>query len=283
MVESISTTCILTSAHLVTPVISQKNSVFGVHSKRRLPIPAAIPQRFSYTNEITRVSPKTLHLLNMLHEVEPVSYAHSVNLAAHTYNFAKFLRLGKNEINDLYYGALLHDIGKLYYKDLLLTPRKLTPDEVKKVQEHVIASYILLSKNHYSRFARIAALYHHYNPEKYPTSDASLYLKLMAVGRDLGLSTSNIELIRYESLTKRESYLLSIISLLDVFDALIDINRPYKPGIPLQEIVRMVNPFWGTKFSISLKSTFLQYALWLMHYPQPFGVPSSYAHLERSW
>lgn len=60
-------------------------------------------------------------------------------------DLAKRLNLSKKETENLYYGALIHDIGMLAVPDeILLAARKLTKDEIKTIREHVSTSEKIL-------------------------------------------------------------------------------------------------------------------------------------------
>lgn len=74
------------------------------------------------------------------------TYTHSLNVCSLSIGLGMQLKLKKNpDLMDLGLGALLHDIGKCSIEPHILNkPGRLTEDEYKNVQQHVIASKELL-------------------------------------------------------------------------------------------------------------------------------------------
>ena len=74
------------------------------------------------------------------------TYTHSLNVCSLSIGLGVQLKLKKNpDLIDLGLGALLHDIGKCSIEPHILNkPGRLTEDEYKNVQQHVIASKELL-------------------------------------------------------------------------------------------------------------------------------------------
>mgnify|MGYP003300450499 CR=1 FL=1 len=63
---------------------------------------------------------------------------HSLATTTFATEIARLMHLSSQEIYDIYYGALLHDIGKLATPtEILEAPRRLTDDEMKIMQKHV--------------------------------------------------------------------------------------------------------------------------------------------------
>ena len=74
------------------------------------------------------------------------TYTHSLNVCSLSIGLGTHLKLKKDpDLTELGLGALLHDVGKCTIEHRILNkPGKLTEDEYKKVQSHVIASQELL-------------------------------------------------------------------------------------------------------------------------------------------
>ncbi len=77
------------------------------------------------------------------------TYTHSLNVCSLSIGLGTQLKLKKDpDLIELGLGALLHDVGKCTIEQRILNkPGKLTEDEYKKVQNHVIASEELLSES----------------------------------------------------------------------------------------------------------------------------------------
>lgn len=70
---------------------------------------------------------------------------HSMATTTFATEIAKLMHLSTQDIYNIYYGALLHDIGKLVTPtEILEAPRKLTDEEMKIMQEHVANSEKIL-------------------------------------------------------------------------------------------------------------------------------------------
>lgn len=70
---------------------------------------------------------------------------HSLATTTFAVEIAKMMRLGSQDIYNIYYGALLHDIGKLVTPtEILEAPRKLSEEEMRIMHEHVSNSEKIL-------------------------------------------------------------------------------------------------------------------------------------------
>ena len=70
---------------------------------------------------------------------------HSLATTTFAVGIAKIMRLEAPDIYNIYYGALLHDVGKLVIPiEILESPRRLSPDEMRIMQEHVANSEKIL-------------------------------------------------------------------------------------------------------------------------------------------
>jgi len=72
---------------------------------------------------------------------------HSRRVTVFTIAIARAMGLPKDQIDVIARGAFLHDIGKMAIPDAILRkPGKLTPDEIKIMQEHCYHGYQILKK-----------------------------------------------------------------------------------------------------------------------------------------
>lgn len=131
---------------------------------------------------------------------------HSIHVARIARDFAKYLNLDPNTLANI---AITHDVGKTTIPHKILhKPGKLTPDEKTVMDTHVTGGIEQLNKltGEYGKIARLGALYHHLTPSEVD------------------------ELVKQKILTPLESTFIKILTIVDIFDALVDKGRPYKEG-----------------------------------------------------
>lgn len=143
-----------------------------------------------------------------------------------------------SDIRDLiWHSAPLHDIGKVAIPDsILLKPGRLTPEEEKVMQKHVVFGSEAIRRtqenipdNSFLDFACEIAEFHHewWDGSGYPH----------------GISGETIPLCA------------RIMAIADVYDACIS-KRPYKEPIPHDEVVKIINAARGTHFDPELVDIF---------------------------
>ena len=171
-------------------------------------------------------------------EIPPYTYHHSLNVANLSINFARYLeneeKITPYEIFNLYYGALLHDIGKSKIpSEILNKPGKLTLEEFEVIKKHPRYGYEMVNEINFPKEAKEIVLYHH------EREDGSGYY---------GLKGNEIP------------KLVKIISIIDIFDALLQ-TRSYRPGLKLEEAIktlekiRGLNPKYLEKFLEFIEKT----------------------------
>ena len=70
---------------------------------------------------------------------DPYTHGHSDRVALISVEIAKKMNLSKDEVDDIYQAALLHDFGKVFTdKGILTKTSRLTPEETKLMQEHPV-------------------------------------------------------------------------------------------------------------------------------------------------
>ena len=142
---------------------------------------------------------------------------HSKRVACHTLVLARRFTSDINKLKQIYWGALLHDIGKIGIPDVILLKQgSLTESEWAEVRKHPENGYSLISQVHGMSEAAQIILYHE---ERY---DGSGYPK--------GLSGNEISL---------GARLFMVIDTLDAMTS----DRPYRSGASFEaakeEILRM--------------------------------------------
>ena len=174
--------------------------------------------------EMLTVIAKTLGLKN------PYTEKHSENMIRYAVETARKLNLSESFIENIKYGTLLHDIGKLAMPDNILNkPGKLDVEEFLEIKKHPIAGYNLL-KSVFEPISLIVRDHH----EKVDGTGYPFGLK----GDEIGLPAK-------------------IVAVVDVFDALIN-ERPYKKAFSKEEAVKIIKDGAGTHFDEKVVSAFLE-------------------------
>jgi len=161
------------------------------------------------------------------------TYHHSVNVAVISIVIGVALGLKRSELCNLGYGALLHDIGKVFIrKEILNKPGKLTEEEFEFIKRHPSEGYAYISNEFNMPYAALSAiLFHH---EKYD-----------GTGYPNGLIGNAIPLFG------------RIITLADVYDALTS-ERPYRPALLPSEAMEYIMASMGSLFDPSLVNLFIR-------------------------
>jgi PAS domain S-box-containing protein/putative nucleotidyltransferase with HDIG domain len=156
---------------------------------------------------------------------------HSLRVTDMTVKLARALGLTDEELAQVRWGALLHDIGKMGVPDqILLKPGALTEEEWVAMKKHPVFAYEMLSPIRYLRQALDIPYCHH---EKWDGS-----------GYPRGLKGEQIPL------TAR------IFAIVDVWDALTS-DRPYRAAWADQEALKYIQAASGTHFDPQVVDPFL--------------------------
>ncbi len=145
----------------------------------------------------------SLALLNALEAKDQDSQGHSQRVAQRAVEIAHKLEFGlsADQINDIYFGALFHDIGKISIPDSILRKAgPLTPAEFKEMAEHpVVGGRILGGVKGMESAAEIIRNHHEwYNGKGYPNG-----LK----GEEIPLGARIVAVIdAYDEITSRRVY-----------------------------------------------------------------------------
>ncbi len=159
---------------------------------------------------------------------------HNYRVTIYAVRLAEELGLSENEIRSLIKGALLHDVGKIGIRDsILLKPSRLTPEELKEMNEHVRHGMDIVSGSVWLSDATQVVGNHH---EKF---DGSGYLE----------KRSNGDIPR----------VARIFAIADVFDALSS-KRPYKDAMGYEETMRNLIGSKGSHFDPDILDAFIKIA-----------------------
>ena len=156
---------------------------------------------------------------------------HSKRVASHTLLLAQHFYEDVGELREVYWGSLLHDIGKIGVPDaVLLNPHRLSADQWKIMQQHPEHGYRILQNVPFLRLAAEVVLHHE---ERYDGSGYPSRLK----GEQIPLPAR-------------------LFAVIDALDAM-TFDRPYRKAISFDqantEIVRMS----GSQFDPQAVDVFL--------------------------
>ena len=156
---------------------------------------------------------------------------HTKRVTEMTVKLAHKLECTEEELVHIRRGALLHDMGKMGIPDeILQKPGPLTDDEWIVMRRHPQYAYQMLSPINYLSQALIIPYYHH---ERWDGSGYPHKLK----GRDIPLHAR-------------------LFAVVDVWDALSS-DRPYRKGLPTQEIVDYLQKEAGRLFDPEIVEIFI--------------------------
>ena len=157
---------------------------------------------------------------------------HSKRVATHTLLLARHHYKKDNELREVYWGSLLHDIGKIGVPDaVLLKPGQLSDVEWQVIQQHPRNGHTLLQKLPFLSMAADIVLCHE---ERFDGS-----------GYPSGLKGEEIP------------FAARLFAVIDTLDAM-TFDRPYRKALPFEtakaEIIRMS----GSQFDPKAVDTFLR-------------------------
>ena len=177
-------------------------------------------ERHERDNEIINESIETF--TGFIDAKDQYTNGHSKRVAIYTKQIAKEMGYDGEELDRIYYIALLHDCGKIGVPDNILgKPGKLTDDEFETIKSHTVRGGEILSSFKSLKNAGEGALYHHerYDGKGYPE----------------GRSGENIPLIA------------RMICVADSFDAM-NTNRVYRNKLTTDHIINEIETNKGRQF-----------------------------------
>jgi len=169
-------------------------------------------------------------VVNSIDLKDPYSKGHSLRVAEYSVEIAR--RMGITELENLYYVALLHDIGKVAVPDdILKRAGRLLPEEYQLMKQHTEFGRQILSEITTIPDITLGAKYHH---EHYDGS-----------GYNNGLRGNNIPLIA------------RIICVADSYDAMTS-ARSYRRGLSKEEAIKELVRCSGTQFDPDVAKIMIQ-------------------------
>jgi putative nucleotidyltransferase with HDIG domain len=159
---------------------------------------------------------------NAIAKRDSTTDAHNYRVTLYAVRLAEALGCARSEIADLITCAFLHDVGKIGIPDsILLKPGRLTPDEMRIMEKHVVLGQEIVRDSGWLARA-IPVIRHHHE-------------RFDGTGYPDGLSGEHIPLGA------------RVFAVGDVFDALTS-ERPYKRALSFEETLKTMRDGRGRHF-----------------------------------
>lgn len=187
-------------------------------------------EQHEHDNKMIRESIETF--TGFIDAKDPYTNGHSNRVAGYTRLIAEQMGFEGEELDRIYYIALLHDCGKIGIPDSILSkPDKLTDEEFQIIKSHTVRGGEIL--DHFKSLEGVSegALYHH---ERY---DGKGYPK--------GLSGEEIPLIA------------RMICVADSFDTM-NSNRVYRNKLTKESIINEIESNKGSQFDPEIADVMLK-------------------------
>ncbi|MCG8637577.1 MAG: ATP-binding protein [Desulfobacterales bacterium] len=185
-------------------------------------------------DEKTRTEQLEVFLMTLASAIESkdrYTGGHVERVANYAKDLAVKMKLPFDQINDIYLGTIVHDVGKIGIKDTVLNkPGKLTAEEFAHVKNHPEIGRKLLSKLACAPLAVNIAYCHH---EKW---DGTGYPRGLR-GEDIPIEAR-------------------ISTVADFWDAITS-DRPYRKAMPLEKAISVMNEERGKTFDPELLDIFM--------------------------
>lgn len=196
---------------------------------------AEVDQR-RHVEEMANIHMNTIESLAIAIDAkDQTTHGHVRRTQIYATQMGSLLNVSKSEVQALFAGALLHDIGKLAVPEYILNkPGKLTEAEFAKMKIHPTVGGDILRRVNFPYPVEDIVRYHH---EKW---DGSGYPK--------GLRGEAIPLVA------------RIISVVDFYDAT-RCDRPYRKGMKREESLALLTNMVGSAFDRRVVETFVEHVL----------------------
>jgi HD-GYP domain-containing protein (c-di-GMP phosphodiesterase class II) len=157
------------------------------------------------------------------------TFDHSVDVAVIGILIGRQARLGRDELRELALGALLHDLGKMYVDvEILDKPGKLTTSEFDEIKRHPRLGFELIRRLPIASILPAHVAYQHHERQ-----DGGGYPRGL-------VGTNRIARTALERFDPDRMLLIAeIAAVADVYSAIAS-DRPYRPAMPPDEIVRVL-------------------------------------------
>jgi HD-GYP domain-containing protein (c-di-GMP phosphodiesterase class II) len=173
-------------------------------------------------------------LANSIEAKDPYTRGHCQRVMEISCELARALKLSEEEIKDLRYAAILHDIGKIGISaNILNKTEKLTDEEFNEIKKHPIIAYNILKDVEFLKNGLNGILQHH---ERYDGKGYPYGLK----GKEICIFAR-------------------IMCVADAFDAMTS-DRPYRKGMDMESALKEIKRCRGTQFDPEIADLLLMMA-----------------------
>lgn len=172
-------------------------------------------------------------ITNAIDARDKFTSGHSLRVAELTVGFSNYLKIEKEEVDQLEIAALLHDIGKLGVPESIITkPGSLTEEEYQMIKQHPIIGEKIVHDIEVLHDTIDVIKFHHeqYSGKGYPE----------------GLSSDQIP------------FPARIIALTDAYDAMTS-DRPYRKALSKDKAINEIKVNRGIQFDPELVDQFIAY------------------------
>lgn len=192
-------------------------------------------------------------LVSAIDKKDHYTSGHSERVGFLSHLIGQRVGVSPEQLQDLEWGGLLHDVGKIGIREEILTkPAGLTTEEFDHIKEHVRMSYEIVAPIECMSSVRDVVLYHHEVPD--------------GTGYPTGLKGDEIPL------------LARIVHVADTFDALTT-SRSYRRAFPVSKAFSIMQKEKGTKLDAGIVDSFLE-AFAAFRAEQPDRFRQLFSHLE---
>ena len=186
------------------------------------------------SKQIQRMTLQTIETIaNTIDAKDEYTKGHSRRVAEYSAEIAKDMGLSSEQVDNIRYIALLHDIGKIGVPDAVLNkPGRLTDSEYELMKSHTLIGADILKDIGMLPDLDVGAKYHHerYDGKGYPS----------------GLKGEEIPLVA------------RIICMADSYDAMTS-NRVYRKHLSRDVVMEEIRRCRGTQFDPEITDAFLNY------------------------
>lgn len=191
-------------------------------------------------------------LVSAIDKKDHYTSGHSERVGFLSQLIGRRMGLTPEQLQDLEWGGLLHDVGKIGIQDGILTkPGGLTADEFDLIKKHPLMSYEIIAPIDCMESVRDVVLFHHELPD--------------GTGYPKGLKGEEIPL------------LARIVHVADTFDALTT-SRSYRSAFPVSKALDIMNREKGSKLDPEIVGRFVD-AFEAFRVEQPDEFRQLFAHL----
>jgi diguanylate cyclase (GGDEF)-like protein/putative nucleotidyltransferase with HDIG domain len=215
-------------------IIGMVHLLYRFNEKRLTEVKRAESEQRRHAEEMATIHMNTIESLAIAIDAkDQTTHGHVRRTQIYASEMGKLFNVKNAELQALFAGALLHDIGKLAVPEYILNkPGKLTEAEFAKMKIHPTVGGDILRRVNFPYPVEDIVRYHH---EKW---DGSGYPK--------GLRGEAIPLVA------------RIISVVDFYDAT-RCDRPYRKGMKREESLSLLKGMAGSAFDPKVVDTFIQH------------------------